>query len=307
MIVTEWLVADATPKLFHSDLFVVAAEASDLRGALVAVVDLLLRQRAVAGVEWWAPAEDGASFRREFGHGSTVGARTPCPLGAAGALVLIGPRAPGLEAAVARLGRLVHHWWLAERLADHAARLARRNSALEDSAALVAHDVRSALTAALRSGRVHEGVRRTLDIVDSIAGATHADEVQQHAGSTHEAVRNAVADVADPGLEVRTSGAGQLPLPPDVLRAVLRNLVANAAAAGARTIHVSTDTREGRSTLTVDDDGSGLGSGSTYRTGSRVGLALSRRLLARFGGWLDVSPHPVRGTRAVLGVSGAAA
>jgi signal transduction histidine kinase len=206
-----------------------------------------------------------------------------------------------------RLRPLVHHWWTAERLADHAARLARRNNALEDTAALVAHDVKSSLTGALRSGRVHEGMRRTLDIVDSIASAVHADELQEHVGSTDEAVREALADVDDTNVEVHTSGAGRLPVPPDVLRAVLRNLVGNAAAAGARSIQVSTETRGPRSTLMVDDDGSGLGSAIGYRTGSCVGLALSRRLLARFGGRIDVAPHPARGTRAVLVVGGGVA
>jgi signal transduction histidine kinase len=307
MIVTERVAAGSSPRLFRGDLFTVAAEATDLRGGLVAVVDLLLQERAVAGVEWWTPAEDGTSFRRELGRGSTVGPRTPCPLGAAGVLVLIGPRVTGLEAAATRLRPLVHHWWIAERLADHAARLARRNSALEDTVALVAHDVKSSLMAALRSGRLHDGLRRTLGIVDSIADAVHAGEVAEHVASTVEAVRDAVADVDNAGLEVRTSGAGQLPFPPDVLRAVLRNLVGNAAAAGALSIHVSTDTHAGRSTLTVDDDGCGFGAVTAYRTGSRAGLALCERLLARFGGRLDVAPHPVRGTRAVLVASGTAA
>ena len=43
-----------------------------------------------------------------------------------------GRRRPGLECAGTRLRPMVHHWWTAERLADHVARLARRNSALED-------------------------------------------------------------------------------------------------------------------------------------------------------------------------------
>ena len=52
MIVTESVTADSSPKLFRSDLFIVAAEATDLRRALVAVVDLLLRERAVSGVDY---------------------------------------------------------------------------------------------------------------------------------------------------------------------------------------------------------------------------------------------------------------
>jgi hypothetical protein len=41
MIVTERVAADSSPKLISEDLFAVAAEATDLRGALVAVVELL--------------------------------------------------------------------------------------------------------------------------------------------------------------------------------------------------------------------------------------------------------------------------
>ncbi len=54
----------------------------------------------------------------------------------------------------------VHHRWTAEQLAEHAARLARKNEALEDFAALVAHDVKSQ-TSGSRDGlavEIHAGL-----------------------------------------------------------------------------------------------------------------------------------------------------
>src|SRR5258705_3169732 len=63
----------------------------------------------------------------------------------------------------------------AEQLADHAARLARKNEALEDFAALVAHDVKSSLICALTSDEPRKALLRALEIVDSVLAATRAD------------------------------------------------------------------------------------------------------------------------------------
>jgi signal transduction histidine kinase len=94
------------------------------------------------------------------------------------------------------------------------------------------------------------------------------------------------------------------PLPGPALRLVLRNLLANAIAAGAGKIHISTLACGERRVLVVDDDGVGLGPHDGYATGDQLGLALSRRLVARLGGMIKLQPRPAGGTRAVISVSG---
>jgi signal transduction histidine kinase len=103
---------------------------------------------------------------------------------------------------------------------------------------------------------------------------------------------------------VSASAAGTLPLSPAALRLVLRNLLANALAAGAHNIHIFSLAGRERQVLVVDDDGVGLDSRDEYVTGDQIGLALCRRLLARFGGAIELKPRST-GTRAVISVSGA--
>ena len=199
----------------------------------------------------------------------------------------------------------VHHRWTAEQLAEHAARLARKNEALEDFAALVAHDVKSSLLSALRSDEPREALTRALEIVDSILEATRADRADGGAAQGADCVQQAVADLGDIRAEVITTVTGEFPIPPAALRLVLRNVLANAVAAGAGRIHVSAVARGDRRVLVVDDDGVGLGSTDRYATGAQLGLALCRRLVARFGGVLELKPRASGGTRAVLVLNGA--
>jgi signal transduction histidine kinase len=70
----------------------------------------------------------------------------------------------------------VHRRVTAEQLAEHAARLARKNEALEDFAALVAHDVKSSLLSVLMSDEPRKVLMRAVEIVDSILAATRADQ-----------------------------------------------------------------------------------------------------------------------------------
>lgn len=193
----------------------------------------------------------------------------------------------------------------AEQLAEHAARLARKSEALEDFAALVAHDVRSALLTALRSDEPREALTQALEILDSILEATRADRANGDAAGGADCVQQAVVDLGDIQAEVVTTVTGEFPIPPAALRLVLRNLLANALAAGARRIHVSAIARRRRRVLVVDDDGVGLGSSDRYATGAQLGLALCRRLVARFGGALELKPRAGGGTRAVLVLNGA--
>src|SRR3954447_14636562 len=62
-----------------------------------------------------------------------------------------------------------------ERLAEHAARLARKNEALEDHAALLAHEVKSSLLSALHSDDLRRGVNQAIELVDSILQAVHGE------------------------------------------------------------------------------------------------------------------------------------
>ena len=188
----------------------------------------------------------------------------------------------------------------AERLAEHASRLARRTEALEDHAALLAHEVKSSLLSALHSDDVRRGVINAIELVDSILEAVQAEgDTGDSSALTVDCVRQAVAD-SKRRMEVITGPVEDLPIPSGVLRLVLRNLVANAAAAGARRIHIWSRTQSDRSILVVEDDGIGPISSSGYATGTRLGLTLCRRLVARFDGVIELEPRTVGGSRATV-------
>jgi signal transduction histidine kinase len=294
--------AEPTHASLDDELLSVVAAAEDVRAGIAEVFTRLWRTRAVAGAEWWTPAADGSSLRRELSAGTATGVRTPIPIGGAGTLVLVGESA-GLEPAIARLGPLLQQRWMVERLAEHAAQLARKNEALEDFAGLVAHDVRSSLMSALISDAPRESLMRALELVDSILDAVRADGAEGVAAA--DSVHQAVADLGDIDAEVITSVTGDFPIAPAALRLVLRNLLANAVAADARRIHVSALAQGDRHALVVDDDGVGLGSSDGYTSGTQLGLVLCRRLVARFGGVLELKPRAVRGTRAQIVLTGA--
>jgi signal transduction histidine kinase len=188
----------------------------------------------------------------------------------------------------------------AERLAEHAARLARRTEALEDHAALLAHEVKSSLLSALHSDDLRLGVIHAIDLVDSILETVHAEADPGHRSAlTVDCLRQAVAD-NKLRIEVITGPVEDLPIPAGVLRLVLRNLVANAAAAGARRLHVWSRVQSDRSILVIEDDGVGPGSSTGYATGTRLGLTLCRRLVARFDGVIELEPRTVGGARAMV-------
>src|SRR5262249_52129884 len=100
-----------------------------------------------------------------------------------------------------------------------------------------------------------------------------------------------------------TDLAARLPMSADALRVILRNLLSNAAAAGARHVHVATEQSPASWRLLVDDDGVGLADLDAYSSGSGLGLGLCRRLAARFGGVLRLSPLLSGGTRAALEIA----
>lgn len=194
-----------------------------------------------------------------------------------------------------------------EQLVEHVARLARKTEALDDFAALVAHDVKSSLLAALRDEDPREGLARAVELVDSILAAVRADQGGTGLARLADCVQLAIADLGGSRIEIIASVTGEFPIPPDALRLVLRNLLANAIAAGAERIHVSALARGDQRILVVDDDGVGLASTDHYTTGAQMGLRLCRRLVERCGCVLELRPRAVSGTRAVIVAAGAEA
>jgi signal transduction histidine kinase len=194
-----------------------------------------------------------------------------------------------------------------EQLAEHVARLARKTEALDDFAALVAHDVRSSLVTALRDEDPRAGLTHALELVDSILEAVRVDQAPTVAAQLADCVQRAIADLGDSRAEIVASVTGEFPIPPDALRLVLRNLLANAVAAGAERIHVSALAEGDQRMLVVDDDGVGLASGDRYAIGAQLGLRLCSRLVERCGCVLELRSRALRGTRAVIVVAGAEA
>jgi signal transduction histidine kinase len=191
-----------------------------------------------------------------------------------------------------------------QQLTEHVVRLARKTEALDDFAALVAHDVKASLLTALREEDPRAGLTRALELVDSILAAVRADLAGTGVARLADCVQLAIADLGESGADIVTSVTGEFPIPPDALRLVLRNLLANAVAAGAERIHVSALARGDQRILVVDDDGVGLASTNGYATGAQLGLRLCRRLAERCGCALELRPRAVRGTRALI-VAGA--
>jgi signal transduction histidine kinase len=182
--------------------------------------------------------------------------------------------------------------------------IGRRNEALEDFAALVAHELKTPLQAALSADEPSGCVRQALGLVETVLEAARAEARSSQTTAVDGCLAQAVEDLGLDGIEITAELATELPIPPEPLRLILRNLFANAAAAGARHIHVSATGSRGRWRLHVDDDGIGLGEPNSYSSGSGLGFQLCRRLAARFGGVLELTPGSVRGTRVILRLQG---
>ena len=122
------------------------AAADDMRSGMARVVAMLRRGGGAGRVEWWTPAGSGSSLRLEVADGQGCGRRVAVPVGPAGVVVVVGgDHGPQLSAAVSRLAPVLRRRWTEERLAQQAVQLARRNQALGDFAALVAHELKTPL------------------------------------------------------------------------------------------------------------------------------------------------------------------
>ena len=275
------------------------ATADDVRSGMARVVAMLRRGGGAGRVEWWSPAGSGSWLRLEVADGHGRGRRVAVPVGPAGVVVVVGgDHGPQLRAAVRRLVPVLRRRWTEERLAQQAVQLARRNQALADFAALVAHELKTPLELARLQDDPLVGVERALELVDVLLKAAHAESATQGCASVADCLDEALRDLGPIAAEVTTDLPQQVPLPAMALRILLRNLVANAVAAGARHIHVGAVASPGSWRLTVDDDGVGVAEAQGYVEGSRLGLSLCRQLAGRFGGALELAPRVVGGTRA---------
>jgi signal transduction histidine kinase len=281
------------------DMVLALATADDLASGMDAVVGRIRRDSAAAKAEWWVKDEEGALELLAV-DGITRGECHSLPLGPAGVFVLHGGRLDRqVESALISLAPIVRRRAAEERLARTTLQLAQRNEALEDFAALVAHELKTPLQAALVADDPSSPLEEALDLVDALLEAAQNEPVERTFASVAESLDQAVEDLRT-GIEVTADTETTMPLPPGPLRVILRNLLSNAVAAGARHVHVAAMRSLGSCRLLVYDDGVGLEETDRYAVGSGLGLSLCRRIAARFGGVLELDAGPCGGTRATL-------
>jgi signal transduction histidine kinase len=264
---------------------------------------MLRRVCGAARVEWWAH-DDRDRPRLLAAAGDGEGRHHSFPFGKGGEVVVVGGRHdPQLASDLAAVASVLRRRLVEEQLTRTAMELARRNEELEDFSALVAHELKTPLLAALSSADPAPAVEQALDLVDRILEAAKPKAREEAPVSTGACLDEAVSDLDLSQVEVTSELTASFPFPSVQLRLILRNLLANAAAAGARHIHVAAVQSPGSWGLLVDDDGMGLARSDLYAGGSGVGLSLCRRLAGRFGGSLELTQRPGGGTRATLAIA----
>jgi signal transduction histidine kinase len=206
---------------------------------------------------------------------------------------------PRIQSALPSLTPIVRRREAEERLARTTVQLARRNEALGDFAALVAHELKTPLQAALVADDPSSPVEEALDLVDALLEAAGNEPAEPTFSSVAPCLDQLVEDLRAE-VEITTDTETTMPLPPEPLRVILSNLLSNAVAAGARHVHVATVPSLRSWSLLVDDDGVGPAETDGYAAGSGLGLSLCRRIAARFGGVLELDAGLSGGTRARL-------
>jgi signal transduction histidine kinase len=281
------------------DLVLTLATADDVASGMDGVVERIRRDSGAARVEWWADGDDGA-LELVVAAGTRGSRHHELQLEHAGVFVLHGGRLdPQIESALMSLKPILRRRTAEERLARTTIQLAQRNEALEDFAALVAHELKTPLQAALVADDPSAPVEEALGLVDALLEAARSEPAEPMFASVAACLDEAVEDLRA-GVEVTADTETTMPLPPGPLRVILRNLLSNAVAAGARHVHVAAVPSLRSWRLLVDDDGVGLAETDRYAAGSGLGLSLCRRIAARFGGVLELDPGPSGGTRATL-------
>ena len=285
--------------VLEHDVVLALATADDVAAGMDRVVESIFRRSGANRVEWWTTDEDGAPHLGAS-IGIALGTRHDLALDGAGVVVLHGGRVePEIASALTAAAPIIRRRAAEERLARTAVDLARRNQALEDFAALVAHELKTPLHAALLTGEPSRYVEDALDLVESLLEAAQTEPAERVFVSAAESVDQAVEDLGAE-VEVTTDLQATLPLPPGPLRVILHNLLSNAVAAGAHHVHVAAVHASRSWRLFVDDDGVGLAEVDRYAAGSGLGLSLISRIADRFGGGLELTPRPSGGTRATL-------
>jgi len=281
------------------DLVLALATADDLASGLDAVIGRIRRDSGATRVEWWAKDEDGA-LELVAVDGIARGGCHSLPLGPAGVFVLHGGRLDRqVESALISLAPIIRRRAAEERLARTTIQLAQRNEALEDFAALVAHELKTPLQAAFVADDPSRSVEDAILLVDALLEASQSQPSEETFASLEECLEQAIEDLRVE-IEITADAATTLPLPPAALRVILRNLLSNAVAAGAGHVHVTAVRSSFSWRLFVNDDGVGLAAVDRYNAGSGLGLSLCRRIAARFGGALELAARPAGGTRATL-------
>lgn len=283
----------------EQELIVELATADDVASGTARVVAKIRRWAGAARVELWAPRADGG-LELVAAAGDGRGRRREVSLGRGSMFVVFGGCLDRpLAIAVKAVAPILRRRRAEEQLAQTAILLGRRNEALEDFAALVAHELKTPLQAALVADDASSSLEQALDLVDSLLEAAHDESHEKTFASVTECLDAAARDVSA-GVEITADLRTTLPLPAEPLRVVLRNLLANAVAAGARHVHVTAVQSPRAFRLFVDDDGVGLAAVDRYVAGNGLGLCLCRRIAARFGGALELAPRESGGTRATL-------
>jgi signal transduction histidine kinase len=281
------------------DMILALATADDLAAGIGAVVGRIRRDSGAARAEWWAEDEDGA-LEPVAVDGIPRGGCHSLQLGPAGVVVLHGGRlGPEMESALTSLAPIIRRRAAEERLARTTLQLAQRNEALEDFAALVAHELKIPLETALVADDPSRSVEDAILLVDALLEASRSGPSEEMFASVAGCLEQAVEDLRVE-IEIRADLATTLPLPPAALRVILRNLLSNAIAAGAEHVQVTAVRSSLSWRLHVDDDGVGLSAVERYKAGSGLGLSLCRRIAARFGGALELAARASGGTRATL-------
>jgi signal transduction histidine kinase len=281
------------------DLLGAVAMATSPAAGMSRVVNRVRREAGAAGVEWWGTGEDG-TLTRIVTSGTPRGERASVPLGRSGVLVIHGGHLSAtLESALSDVGPVIRRRVNEEHLARAAASLARRNEALDEFAALVAHELKTPLQDALAAEDPTALIYEALDLVDVLLAAAQTGPVDEASTDVGRCLDRAVGSLASP-MRVTSDVPVPVPVPPGPLFVILRNLVSNAASAGATSVHVRSERSLRCSRLLVEDDGAGLGARDRYATGSRLGLPLCRQIAARSCGVLELSARVPNGSRATL-------
>jgi signal transduction histidine kinase len=293
---------DEDARLDH-DLVLMLATADDLASAMNDVVERVRRESRAARVEWWARDDEGVP-ELVAETGVFRARRENVDLEPVGTFVFHGGRLDATtEAALLALTPIIRRRAAEERLARTAVDLARRNQALEDFAALVAHELKTPLLAALLADAPAGPIEDALDLVDTLLEAARTESGEPVFTAAEAPLEAALQDLgAD--LEVTTDPGAPLPLPHGPLRVIMRNLLSNAVSAGATHVRVGTMRSRGSWQLLVDDDGVGVAQVEDYASGSGLGLSLCRRIAGRYGGAIELAPRPSGGTRATVAFSG---